>query len=227
MKRGLIGALAAASLLLGTVSPASAEVTAGAGAGTGGDYPESVTPQPCGLNPTAAEVDGYRLEIDHIGTYSGVDNDTNTPVVYVGDTHVTVEAVDPFWFSPLGTHNPSVDPTCLVPLPIPIEATVTGNTGTGSVVCEDSPGLYTRVQSAVVIEFTGECTVDGNTLGFEGKAESDATHVLEGTLTPCTFPPFDEDNPNPACTADPSPLPPFPTDGPGSVYVGTYEVAGT
>ena len=204
----------------------AADVTGGAGAGTGGDYPDEVTPEACGTNPLAARVDGYRLEINHIGTYSGVDDDTSSPVVYAGDTHVTVSAPQPFWFSPIGTHNPDIDPTCLIPLPIPIEATVTGSSGTGSVNC-DGDGLYTRDQSAVVIEFSGECTVDGNTLGFEGTAESDATHVLEGILTPCTFPPFSEEDPNPACTADPSPLPPLPTDDPGSVYEGTYEVAGT
>lgn len=223
MKRTLIGALAISSLLLGTMSPASADVTVGAGAGTGGDYVDPEVPVPCGVNPLAGFVRDrtYTLEVDHVGTYSGVDTDTGAPVVYVGDSHVTVDNTEDFFFSPLGTHDPgsTVDPlgTCLVPAPIDIEATVTGSSLTGNMSCVAGEGTYTRVQSAVVIEFTSQCTING----VGGPAEGEVTHVMEGELTPCFFPPFDENNPNPACT-----VPPFPQPPPASIYVGTYQAAG-
>jgi hypothetical protein len=89
-----------------------------------------------------------------------------------------------------------------------------------------------RVQSAVTITFSGNCSVKGNQLLFTGFVPSTATtHVLAGTLTPCFAPPpFSEDNPNPACDAqrlaNPPTLPPYPTDDPGALWLGTYSAGG-
>jgi hypothetical protein len=223
--RSLLAVAATASLVLGTAGPAAADPSAvtGAGVGTGGDYAEP-EPGPCGLNPLAAFVDEYELRIDNVGDYTGVDAGGVQVAEYVGTTRVVVSAGE-HWISPLGTHDPSIDPTCLLPLPVPITATVQSNgpiLGT-SVSCPENEGIFTRVQSAVVIEFQGDCTVSG----LLGSVTANTIHVLEGALEPCEIPILPPFGPpldfvhNVACD-----LPPFPQDGPGAIWQGTYEAVG-
>lgn len=223
IKRGLIVALAAASLVLGTV-PASAEVLAGAGAGTGGDYPEGVeldTCSPPAENFLTASVEGYELVIDHQGSYTGTDEDSSAPVSYVGATRVTVTA-GPHHISPLGTHTAA----CQVePEEIPVDVEVNGSDDGGKVEC-NGEGTMLRVQSAVVIQFTGGCELIGNVPLADGDAgESDMDHTLEGALVPCleVDTPPQEDPDQPGDNVNPCDNVPVPEPDPGSIYSGTYE----
>lgn len=244
VKRGFVATVAVASLF-GAAGPAlAAHTITGAGAGTGGDYASPDTDNKCGLNMTSGLVEDYMLEITNTGTYTGVNTAGTQTALYVGESFVLVEAA-PHYISPIGTHDPSlVGPTlgasCFAPQPVPVEVTVTspgpgGTGGTGGnagVHCAKAPGTMIRVQSAVTIAFTGPCSIKGNQLLLTGSVPSALTaHVLEGELTPCYAPPpFSEDNPNPACAAQvlatPPGLHPYPTDGPGSLWLGTYAAGG-
>ncbi len=228
IKKGLLGALCSATLLVAGSSPAIADVTGGAGVGVGGDLVDA-TPQACPGNPLPIgafiPAGAYTLEIVQTGTYSGLAGNSVNPVSYVGNTLAVITNTAPFWISPAGTH-PDMAPfnACVVPGPVPISATVDdingGVGGTGDVDCSGT-GLMTRVVEAVVIEFTGSCTIKGNVLGAGATAHGNTVaHAMEGVLTPCYAPPpFSEDNPNPACiVVDPGEY--------GAIYQGTYEVAG-
>ena len=238
MKRGLIATVSVATLLLGTATPASADpdVITGAGAGTGWEYAQehSRPAQNC-INPLSADLTS-RFEIDHVGVYTGVDagNPLALPVTYVGPSHVNAH-VPNYAASPVGTHDPDIDPTCLVPLPVPLTASVTSpgsdplnfpNLLGQGVSCATGNGLFLRVQSAAVITFTSQCTVKN---GGGQTATAQVRHVLEGTMVPCTFPPFDENTPNPVCTAGAVLNPPQPVSNPeawGSYWDGAYEAVG-
>lgn len=188
VRRGLIATAAAVTLVFGSAGPAAAGEITGEGAGTGYDQADAEFPVPCGVNLLAAHVRSYVLNINHTGGYQGLDDQTGSPVSYVGPSDVTVTALQDFYFSPLGTHDPNVDPTCTLPQPVTVEVQVSG-TGTdpvsgrnGSVTCSGT-GTYTRANSTVVVEFAGDCTVVGNVL--PGSATDKTQHVLEGNLTPC------------------------------------------
>ena len=224
IKRGLLGTLCCATLLVAGSTPAVADVTGGAGVGVGGDLVDAV-PEPCPGNPLPIGAfvadEAYTLEIIQTGTYSGLAGNSVNPVTYVGATRALITNTEPFWISPAGTH-PDMAPfnACVVPGAVPIQAQVEGLEATGEVDCSGT-GLMTRVSEAVVIEFTGSCTIKGNVLGASSTAHSDTVaHTMEGVLTPCYAPPpFSEDNPNPACiVVDPGEY--------GAIYQGTYQVAG-
>lgn len=241
MRKGLIATAAAAGLVLGSTSPASAAaVIAGAGVGTGGD--QATTTLGCGVNPLAAFASSYTLDINDYGTYSGVSG--LTPVVYLGPSKVSIVAA-PHYISPVGTHDAVTGllTQCTVPTPVSITATVTtpGGGGIGTtpgINCTASTvGFMTRIQSAVTIEFASTsmtaCTVVGNQVGTGVAAQGLSAHVINGTLTPCDVPPpiIGAGPENDLCTlqrlaSPPPPTPAYPPVGTvGSLWLGTY-VAG-
>lgn len=225
VRRIAIATVAAGGLVLAAAAPASAAITGGAGAGTGGDYAGPDITRTCsstlgGTNPLSAFVNTYSLVIDDTGTYTGTTGSSSNTALYSGPSRVTVNATSGFYFSPTGTHDPNVPGGCLAPEPVPVSATVTGASGSGTVSCTSTSGTMTRAQSAVTIQFTGGCTIKGNVPPATGTASGNATHVLAGTLTPCNDP-FTGTR-VPACDQAP-----FPQDGPGSIWVGTYSAAGS
>jgi hypothetical protein len=225
-KASFVGLMACAGLLLATAGPAAADVTGGAGTSVGYDLDEPNINQPCPGNPTSGQFPngGYTLFVTDTGTYTGAAGNSVNPVVYVGTTNVTVTNSQSFYVSPIGTHTAT---SCLAPASVTVNATVTGSDNGGSVSCAGS-GTMIRVQSAVSILFSADCTVKGNVVGNTSTAHGSAVqHVLTGTLVPCYFPPpfsFDPYNPNPVCTAPGAPQPGG--IAPGSTYSGTYQVGG-
>jgi len=210
-KRGLIALAAIASLVLGTAGPASAEeIIAGAGGGTGWEYPDDNDPdefETCGDNFFSDLLSGTEFVIEHVGTYDGIDTSTQEVVSYDGPSTVTVNAEE-HYISPLGTHDED-ETDCQTPEEIPITATVHGSNLTGRVDCDSNVGTYIRVQSATRIEFTGSCTVTSYVVPASVTAETH--HELLGTMTPCYIPPFGI--PNAVCLINPNA---------GSFYEGTY-----
>lgn len=221
LRRGLIVPLAAATLLLGTSTPASADVVAGSGAGVGYDYPTNVgtPPGPCFPNVTAIPVDANRYVFNNDGFYAGVRPSPASTPVYRGPSRVEVR-VGPHFISPLGTHLacPAVTPDAI---PI-ISATVSGSSGPGSISCPGpAAGTVRRAGQALVIDFTSSCTVTGNVV--PGTATAVTTrHVLTSVGAPCEAP-F-TGIPNPACATPPPP--PDPDNPPGAIYVGNYQALG-
>lgn len=231
IRRGLIASVASASLVLGAGGPASADVVVGAGAGVAYDYPTNVQTPPGDCtplppppinpdwgNPTAIHVDSNRFEAEHPapGTFSGLDA-ANNPVVYVGQSHVTVN-VGAHLISPVGTHTSGCPD--LVPEAVDItSASVTSDSD--DVNCSgDVTGTWLRAGTSVVIDVTftesDGCSVTGNQLGFTGTAEAPTHLVLTYEGVPCTVPLAEE--PNPACS---TPAPP--EADPGAIYAGSYE----
>lgn len=241
--KGVVAAGAVASLLLMTASPAMAAHTiVGAGLGTGGDMNTIDDSMDCGNPlPIAVGTSDYVLDITDTGTYSGVDTAGVVTAAYVGNSFVHIEA-EPHFISPIGTHSAALGPLtlCTVPTPVAIKVTVTspGAGGTGGtagggagVHCDEVDGTMIRVQSAVSIAFTGQCSIKGNQPLLTGFVNNTLTaHVLEGELTPCFAPPpFSETNPNPACAlqraAQPPGLATYPSDV-GALWLGTYSAGG-
>lgn len=214
--RAVVSALAVISLVGMSAGSASAAVAAGSGYGYGGDYATITVgcPGPPTGSPIGGFASSYQLVITDGGTYSGVG------AVYVGPTTVTITA-DPHWISPLGTH-PGSD--CLVPGLIGVTATVVGNANGGAVACNTNSGSMIRVGEDMNIVFSGSCTITGNQLLQTGTVISNMQQVLAGTLTPCDVPvpPTAVTVHNPACD-----LPPYPQNGPGAIWAGSYTAAGT
>jgi hypothetical protein len=239
--RGLFATIAIAALFVANAPIASAAaLITGSGAGTGGDYGNPDTNNPCpgplSLNPLSAYVTDYVLGIDDTGTYAGGQAPNVQTALYIGPSHITVTAV-PHYISPIGTHDPNLAATtlgasCNTPEPITITAQVT-SPGSAGINCPSASGQMIRAQSAVTITFTSSCTLKGNQTPLNGTVPGAITvHTLQGTLTPCYVPPPILTSPeNEACTAQraaaPPGLPPYPPVGsPGSLWLGTYQAAG-
>lgn len=211
--RGLVALLGVASMVLSTASPALAvDAVVGADTGVGGEYPDNpVQIQPCLPNVTSDYLRGDRFELYHYGTYTGVSDQTGqTVAVYTGPVQITINVED-HYVSPLGVHDDeeaaaTLGAACLVPTPVDIRSvSINSPTGPGTVSCQGGSatgpavGLYTRVQSAVVFEFTTDnCTITGNTLGLSATVTGGPVlHEAEGVMVLCYIPPFE--TPNPAC----------------------------
>lgn len=219
-RRALVAVFAVGGFVLGQATPAIADEVSGSGSGQGWEIPqwdENTYPINCeGQPPFFGTVTGDRFELEHTGTYTGVDDLNNTVAVYLGGTTVEI-TVGEHVISPAGTYTSCA---ALEASSVPSEVAITsvaieGTAATGDVDCSfgsSGSGTYLRVQSAVVFDFVVECEVDGNQLLLSGSVEADAHHVIEGTMVPCVDP-FTMTE-NPACSSN---------SEAGSVLVTTYE----
>jgi hypothetical protein len=215
--RGFV-AVAAAGLTVAIAGPAYSQIpaTVGAGAGTGWEYP-GAEGDPC-FPPivNGVELPGATFELSHYGTYVSAPA-TGVPVAaYLGPTDVSI-TVGPHVAGPLGVYDGACS---AVPLGLPVgidSVQITGSTADGgSVSCNGTGGLYTRVQSAVNFTFNAICSITSN-LGLASVSGVTVTHTITGTMTPCVLVPPLGFPTNPECDA----IEP-PEADPGSHLVTTY-----
>lgn len=201
-RRGLISLLGAASLVLASAGPASAQTaTVGSGAGTGWEYvPETF--EECGLPPSGVGYPADTFVLNHESTYESVDTSNSAVATYVGPARMTI-TTGPVTQAPQGAAN-GICPNgagTLVPTPVDITDIVIDGTSPlgGSIHCEGQDnGFYTRINSTVVFEFEVVCDITGNVVAGTVQ-NAPVRHVVEGNQTPC-FPlpcPQDPVNPDP------------------------------
>ena len=173
MKKGVVAGAAAAAMLAGSTSPASA---AGTGVTTGGSSTISGTGS--GL-PTCLKTNNTPT----IQLLNAGDVQVGTGV-YAGTFTANFSLAGPFYFNPAATYG--ADSTCTVPGPTPVTTwNLSGTSPTGSVSC-GSPSTapaslgYARVGDVYTITVTGSCTVNGVSAG-----SGPVTFEFTGNQNPC------------------------------------------
>jgi hypothetical protein len=204
----LVGLTAAiASVVLMTAAPAHA-VGANEGFVTGGEGYETSITIDRDFGDVMAEPPIFCLEVtEQENTVQWGNNDnpefnaTDSPdsATYTKQTDLTWITTETMYIAPEGIYGgllseepdgSGCDPETLGD-PIAATATVSGDTGAGSITCESDPGAaeYSRTGDQVTVTWEGTCTiVDDN--GGDPVETPLLTITYEGTETPCFGPPF-------------------------------------
>lgn len=179
---------------------ASAAVAQEAGEGEGGGkmfYSVATAPSPSGSS--CAQVTSFSGTSsapggNYSGTYSATNLASGATVSYSGPLNVTVNALETYYSSRLGTFS---DSGCLIPDPVLVNSTVSGTSGTVTVSCEYSGNMTHRRPKGIIddhdsleilTELAGDCRLTDTAPEPDVSILINAAEVRNGDIVKCSGP---------------------------------------
>lgn len=169
-------------------SPAGA-TSGNHGSGIGSGQEDAITTGTDYGNPPTSfclEVTASSYSVDLDGTYYATDGGGTAG--YDGPARLHWETTEPYYIAPEGiytglTANNECDPNTLGD-PVAADVWVTDPGGSaGQITCATVTGGYSRVTSAVTVEWTGSCQVVGDINPGTNSTPATTEHIFEGTAT--------------------------------------------